>query len=105
GFAGGLRDDLHATPVGVSTVFPGPIQGGGMWDDAGTDLPRWWPTRCPEDVGAAVVKAIEKDRPEIAVADPGQRMGAVLENVSSRGGAWLRRRVRGARDARRTAGA
>jgi hypothetical protein len=64
-----------------------------MWDDAGIVLPRWVPTKAPEDVGAAVVKAIDSNRPEIAVADPGQRMAAVLENASSRAGAWLRRRL------------
>jgi short-subunit dehydrogenase len=93
GFAGGLRDDLHGSGVGVSTVFPGPIQGAGMWDDAGIELPRWVPTKSPEDVGTAVVKAIESNRRELAVADPGQRMASVLENVSPRAGAWLRRRL------------
>jgi short-subunit dehydrogenase len=93
GFAGGLRDDLHGSGVGVSTVFPGPIQGAGMWDDAGIELPRWVPTKSPEDVGAAVVKAIDANRAEIAVADPGQRMAAVLENASARAGAWIRRRL------------
>jgi short-subunit dehydrogenase len=93
GFAGALRDDLHGSGVGVSTIFPGPIQGAGMWDDAGIQLPRWVPTKAPEDVGKAVVKAIESNRPEIAVADPGQRAAAVLENVSARAGAWLRRRL------------
>jgi short-subunit dehydrogenase len=93
GFAGGLRDDLHGSGVGVSTVFPGPIQGAGMWDDAGIELPRWVPTKSPEDVGAAVVKAIDTNRAEIAVADPGQRMAAVLENASARAGAWIRRRL------------
>jgi hypothetical protein len=56
-------------------------------------LPWWVPTKSPEAVGAAVVKAIETNRPELAVADPGQRMAAVLENASARGGAWLRRRL------------
>ena len=93
GFAGGLRDDLHGSGVGVSTIFPGPIQGAGMWDDAGIELPKWVPTKSPEDVGEAVVKAVKSNRPEIAVADPGQRFAAVLENVSSRSGAWLRRRL------------
>lgn len=93
GFAGGLRDDLFRSGVGVSAIFPGPIQGAGMWDDAGIELPKWVPAKSPEDVGDAVVKAIERNRPEIAVADPGQRMGAVLESISARGGAWLRRRL------------
>lgn len=93
GFAGGLRDDLHGSGIGVSTVFPGPIQGAGMWDDAGIELPRWVPTKSPEDVGKAVVKALDTNKPEIAVADPGQRAASVLENVSARAGAWLRRRL------------
>jgi uncharacterized protein len=93
GFAGGLRDDLYGTGVGVSTIFPGPIKGAGMWQDAGIELPRWVPTKAPEDVGDAVAKAIEANRPEIAVADPGQRAAAVLENMSARAGAWLRRRL------------
>lgn len=91
GFAGALRDDLHGAPVGVSCVFPGPIQGAGMWDDAGIELPKWVPTRSPEDVGTAVVTAIEKDKPEVDVADPGQRLGAVLAGLSPRAGARLRR--------------
>ena len=93
GFAGGLRDDLHGSGIGVSTVFPGPIVGAGMWDDAGVQLPRWVPTRSPEDVGAGVVKAIERNRPEVDVTDPGQRLGAVLAAMSPRAGAWLRRKL------------
>lgn len=93
GFAGGLRDDLHGSGVGVSTIFPGPIKGAGMWEDAGIDLPRWVPTKSDADVGNAVVKAIERNRPELAVADPGQRAASVLENVSPRAAAWLRRRL------------
>jgi short-subunit dehydrogenase len=76
GFAGALRDDLYDSPIGVSAVFPGPIKGGGMWADAGVELPWWVPTRAPDDVGAAVVKAIEKDKPEVDVADPLQKLGA-----------------------------
>jgi short-subunit dehydrogenase len=93
GFAGALYDDLCKTPIGVTTVFPGPIKGAGMWEDAGVELPKWLPTKSPEDVAAAVVKGIETGRPDINVADPGQRFGAVLENISPRAGAWLRRRL------------
>ena len=93
GFGSGMRDDLHGSGIGVSTIFPGPIEGAGMWDDAGIELPRWVPTKSPEDVGAAVVKALDTNRAEIAVADPGQRMAAVLENASARAGAWIRRRL------------
>jgi short-subunit dehydrogenase len=75
GFVGALRDDLYKTPIGASAVFPGPIKGAGMWEEAGIDLPRWVPTNSPQDVGAAVVKAIQKNRAEIDVADPVQRLG------------------------------
>src|SRR3954452_11729782 len=91
GFAGGLRDDLHGTGIGVSAIFPGPIQGGGMWDDAGIDMPRWVPSRSPEDVGAAVVKAIETGRPEIDVADPVQKSGAWMAAMTPRAAARVRR--------------
>jgi NAD(P)-dependent dehydrogenase (short-subunit alcohol dehydrogenase family) len=88
-----LRDDLHAPPVGDGTIFEVPIQAAGQGDDAGIELPRWVPTKSPEDVAMAVVRSIEKNRPEIAVADPGQRLASVLENISARSGAWLRRRL------------
>jgi short-subunit dehydrogenase len=91
GFAGALRDDLHGTPIGVSTVFPGPITGAGMWTNAGVDLPRWVPKRSPEQVAAAVVKGIERDKPELDVADPVQRSGAVLAAVAPKLAARVRR--------------
>ncbi len=105
GFAGALRDDLRGSGVGVGTVFPGPIQGAGMWDDAGIQLPRWVPTRSPEDVGAAVVKAIITNRPEIDVADPSQKFGAALAALTPRAGARVRRVVPVEELAERTAAA
>jgi short-subunit dehydrogenase len=93
GFAGALRDDLRGTGVGVSTVFPGPIVGAGMWEEAGITLPRWVPTRSPEQVGAAVVKAIERDRPEIDVTDPSQKLGAAMAALMPRAAARVRRLV------------
>jgi short-subunit dehydrogenase len=91
GFAGGLRDDLHDTPVGVSAVFPGPITGAGMWEKAGVDLPRWIPKRSPEQVGAAVVKGIERDKPELDVADPVQKSGAIMAALAPSLAARVRR--------------
>ena len=91
GFTGALRDDLYKTPVGVSAVFPGPIKGAGMWEEAGIDLPRWVPTRSPEDVGAAVVKAIRTNKPEIDVADPLQKMGGWMAALMPRTAERVRR--------------
>jgi short-subunit dehydrogenase len=91
GFAGALRDDLHGTPIGVSAVFPGPITGAGMWTNAGVDLPRWVPKRSPEHVADAVVKGIEHNKPELDVADPVQKSGAVLAAVAPKLAARLRR--------------
>jgi short-subunit dehydrogenase len=91
GFAAALRDDLYDTPIGVSAVFPGPITGAGMWTKAGVDLPRWVPKRSPEQVGAAVVRVIERDKPELDVADPVQKSGAIMAALAPRLAARVRR--------------
>ena len=89
GFAGGLRDDLHGTGVGVSAIFPGVIAGVGMQE--GVELPWYAPKRSAEDVGAAVLRAIEHDRPEIDVADPIQKAGVWLAALAPRLGGRARR--------------
>ena len=90
GFAGALLDDLQGTGIGVSVVFPGPIRDGGMWKDAGIELPRWVPKRYPHQVGAAVVKGIETGKPELDVADPTQKLGALMAAVTPRFAARVR---------------
>jgi hypothetical protein len=62
-----------------------------MWTKAGVDLPRWVPKRSPEDVAAAVVKGIERDTPELDVADVVQRSGAVMAVVAPKLAARVRR--------------
>jgi short-subunit dehydrogenase len=90
GFAGALSDDLQGSNVGTSVVFPGPIRDGGMWKDAGVELPNWVPKRYPHQVGAAVVKGIETGKPEIDVADVTQKFGAVMAAVAPRFAARVR---------------
>jgi uncharacterized protein len=78
GLAGALRIDLHGSGVGVSCVLPGFIRDAGLFAESGARLPFGVGTRAPEDVGAAVVRAIECDRPEVEVTSPFLRAGALL---------------------------
>jgi short-subunit dehydrogenase len=91
GFAGALRDDLHGSGIGVSAIFPGPIEEAGMQADSGVKTPN--PKRYPADVAHAVVNAIEKDRGELTVADPIQRAGELLLAVAPATAARARRLV------------
>jgi len=75
-FALGLRQDLAADGIGVSVVCPGFIREAGMFHDSGREPPAGLGTASPEEVGEAVVKAIEHDRAEIDVAPVQQRVGA-----------------------------
>jgi short-subunit dehydrogenase len=93
GFASGLRQELHATGVGVSTVFPGFIRDAGMFADTGIDLPAGVGTRSPEDVARAVVRAIEQDRAELDVAPVPLRAGAVLAALAPDAAAAFARRM------------
>lgn len=82
GFALALRADLAPSGVGVSLVSPGFIREAGMFADAGAKPPPGMGTATPEQVGAAIVKAIGRNRAEIAVAPIQQRVGAHFALVS-----------------------
>jgi short-subunit dehydrogenase len=82
GFALGLRADLVPRGVGVSLVSPGLIREAGMFADAGAKAPPGMGTATPEQVGAAAVKAIERNKVEVAIAPLAQRAGAHLALVS-----------------------
>jgi short-subunit dehydrogenase len=84
GFALCLRADLAGTGVGVSLVVPGFIREAGMFADSGAKPPPGMGTSTPEDVGAAVVKAIERDKVEVAVAPLQTRALAHLGLASPR---------------------
>lgn len=75
GFALALREDLagDGAAVGVSVVMPGFVRGAGMFADSGASPPPGIGTATPEQVGAAVVRAIESNKGEVAVAPPQQR--------------------------------
>jgi short-subunit dehydrogenase len=82
GFALGLREDLRSHGVGVSVVLPGFIRDAGMFAEANVELPRGVGTRTPEEVAAAVLKAIEQDRAEVDVAPLGLRLGASFAGIA-----------------------
>ena len=73
GFALGLRVDLARSGVGVSIVSPGFIREAGMFATSGAKPPPGLGTSSPEEVGAAVVRAIERNKQEVAVAPLRQR--------------------------------
>lgn len=83
GFSLALREDqiVDRTGIGVSLVLPGFIRDAGMFADGGADLPPGAGTGTPEQVGAAVVKAITHDRAEIAVAPPHMRVMSNFAHV------------------------
>ena len=76
GFALGLRADLGPKGVGVSLVSPGFVRDAGMFADAGAKPPPGMGTATPQQVGGAVIRAIERNKPEIAVAPMTQRVMA-----------------------------
>jgi short-subunit dehydrogenase len=73
GFALGLRADLDPLGVGVSIVSPGTIREAGMYADSGAKPIPGLGTGSPQQVADAVVKAIERNKVEIAVAPIRQR--------------------------------
>ena len=77
-----LRQELHGTGVGVSTVFPAGVRDAGMFARTGITLPWYAGTSSPQEVARAVVRAVERDRPEVVVAAGGARLGAAISGVA-----------------------
>jgi short-subunit dehydrogenase len=73
GFAHVLRAQLKRKGVGVSLVTPGPVRDAGMFARGGGKTPPFVRPSSPEDVGKAVVRAIERNAAEIDVASLGLR--------------------------------
>jgi short-subunit dehydrogenase len=74
GFALGLRADLDPLGIGVSIVSPGTIREAGMYADSGAKPIPGLGTGSPQQVADAVLKAIEQNKVEIAVAPLRQRV-------------------------------
>ena len=93
GFAQSLREDLRPRGVGVSTVFPGFIRDAGMFADSGARLPSYVRTKTADDVGNAVVRAIEGDRSEVDIAPLSLRLGVAVAGLAPELTARVQRRL------------
>lgn len=82
GFGLALREEVREDGIGVSVVYPGPIRDAGMFAETGVELPGRVGTKSPEDVGTAVVRAIEANRAEVMVAPLAMRAGIPLALVA-----------------------
>jgi short-subunit dehydrogenase len=82
GFSLALRSELRSDGVGVSAIFPGFVRGAGMFADTAIKLPFGVGTKTPEQVAAAVVRAVERNRAEIDVAPLLLRAGGILGGVT-----------------------
>jgi short-subunit dehydrogenase len=79
-----LRSELEGRGVGVSVVCPGFVTEAGMFADAqrahGGRAPRLAGAVSPDEVAAAVVRAVRDDLPEVLVnPGPARLAGAILE--------------------------
>ena len=82
GFGQGLRADMAPRGIGVSVVFPGFIRDAGMFHDSGTQLPKGVGTSTPEQVAAAVERAITADKGEVDVAPISMRAGTAMAQLA-----------------------
>lgn len=82
GFSHSLRQDLLGTGIGVSHVAPGFIREAGMFAESGMEVPAGTRTKSPDDVAAAVRRAILTDPAELFVAPPELRIGSMLGSVA-----------------------
>jgi short-subunit dehydrogenase len=82
GFAFALRTDLGPRGVGVSAVSPGFVRDAGMFAKSGAKAPPGLGTSTPEQVAAAVLKAIRGNRAELVVAPPVSRALSHFATIS-----------------------
>lgn len=95
GFSRSLRASLRAegSPVSASVVCPGFVSGDGMFADTqrahGLSTPRLLGTSTPEDVAAAVARAVQDDLAEVIVNPGPMRPLLALAALSPRLTEWL----------------
>ena len=93
GYAQGLRQDLGPLGVGISTIFPGFIRDAGIFHDVGVTFPRYVRTSTADDVASAVVRAIERNRGEVAVAPLDLKLGSAVGGLVPEVSAFVQRRL------------
>jgi short-subunit dehydrogenase len=79
GFAACLRQELAATGVGVSAVFPGSVEDVGMWAESGASGKVG--TVSSSAVAEGVIHAIEENRAEVDVAPWSVRLAAAVAHL------------------------
>jgi short-subunit dehydrogenase len=90
-WTGAMRLELHGTGVSLSAICPGYVTGEGMFAKFGVPPPRTVGSCTPEEVAAAVVDAVQRDRPEVIVNSIPMRPLLALNTLSPRTGAWITR--------------
>jgi uncharacterized protein len=93
GFAAGVREDVEEKGIGVTVVFPGFVSDAGLFAESGVRLPPWVGTRTPEQVAAAVVRGVERERAEVDVAPLGLRLGTRVAALAPVTAARVQRRL------------
>lgn len=93
GFALAYREELRGTGVGVSLVAPGFVDEAGMFADSGNELPPGMRAVSPDDVAKAVLRSIDKDLGEVAVAPPELKAMSMLAVAAPRLSAAMQRRL------------
>jgi short-subunit dehydrogenase len=105
GFTYSLRAELHGTGVSASAVCPGFVAEAGFIEEyVDPTVPRGAGTETtPQQVARAVVRAIERDKPDVVVAGPLPQVADVSLAVSPRLTTFLARRLGGFESLRREA--
>jgi short-subunit dehydrogenase len=92
-WTGALRSELAGTGVSLSVVCPGFVTGEGMFARSGVPAPALLGSCTPDQVAAAVVRAIRRDLPEVLVNSVPVRPFMALIALSPRAGPWVLRRM------------
>lgn len=93
GYTHALRQDLAEHRIGVTHIAPGFIRDAGMFHNNDVQLPRGVRTKTPDDVAAAVLKAIRDNPAEVFVSPLDLRLGATLATVAPSFSARVQRMV------------
>ncbi len=88
-----LYEEMKKTGVGVSCVCPSFVTEAGMFARKKRKAPMALGDCRPEQVAAAVIKAIRDEKPEIIVSNRPARPFMVLRAISPRAAYWLGRKL------------